>query len=51
VSSSTTGLPSSSHCFKVRASMRGEVYCAGSIPSTPKAMISFLILTSIRLNG
>ena len=31
--------------------LRGAGRWAGSMPATPKAMISFLIFTSIRLNG
>jgi hypothetical protein len=37
--------------LSVRASIRGEVWTAGSIPSTPNAMISFFSRTSIREKG
>lgn len=45
------GRPSSSHCLRVRAGSLAEVRRAGSMPSTPNAMISFLIFTSMRLKG
>ncbi len=51
VSSSVTGRPSSSHCLSSRAWSLGEVRRAGSMPSTPKAMISFLIRTIMRVKG
>jgi hypothetical protein len=51
VSSKVTGRPSSSQAFSCRGASLGEVRRAGSIPGTPKAMISFLMRTSMRLNG
>ncbi len=46
-----TGRPSSSQRFNSFGASFGEVRFAGSIPGTPNEMISFLILTSIRVNG
>ncbi len=51
VSSSVIGRPSSSHCFSRVAASFGDVRWDGSMPGTPKAMISCLIRTSMRRNG
>jgi len=51
VSSNVTGRPSSSHRFKSRAASLGDVRLAGSMPQQPNAMISFLMRTSIFVNG